>query len=618
MTWILQSRIWLVLGIVIPTTAGRAEPQAGGQAPRHELRSRNHRNVTGPSEPINRAIAAGATATVTLQPVQPKTLPASSYPPGSSIVGQTLTLGSVPARVWIEVHVTGWNTEFLRTAQVTIDATDIDGDGGGYFGAAADCGGNPSNGGDLAPAMQPCNVNADCRATMSGISAPCADGEPSRCVVWNGLSPGDYFPPGRFCEPGFQDKCDPEWIGNANIVLHGAVDQSSLNFRYGMTTDAGENTPDFAPSLLGTLVLDVPSNARGTYQIDLDQNQVFLCEFPCPDGLIPIGELNYGGIKFFDCISVMDCQDNNVCTVDACVDSCYCTNTPVAGWNPATECCDPMSGVQSPIPLSSPCRIGGCSNGGSSGSPTYTNVPDGTSCISQDQCDLQGQCANGSCDSQEYAGSNCPKSRFISFDVGSLNEPMAYRVRFVSLHHPVPPYSGGLASDFSAFEGEYRWVGDATSYVESTTNPAEVYSAELVCDPFYRDWSGIDLLHVTGSAVVPSSVYEVQSIIQGLDINEESNYSAPITVVTSRWSDVVYPYNPPSTTVQPDATDITALADKFRSLVGSISKPRALLAGAGMTDIPGLTLDVNFAEISACLDAFRGRPYPYGGPTPCP
>jgi hypothetical protein len=50
---------------------------------------------------MNEAIAAGATATITLQPVPPKTVPASSYPPGSSITGSTLTLGSIPVRIWM-------------------------------------------------------------------------------------------------------------------------------------------------------------------------------------------------------------------------------------------------------------------------------------------------------------------------------------------------------------------------------------------------------------------------------------------------------------------------------------------------------------------------------------
>jgi len=142
----------------------------------------------------------------------------------------------------------------------------------------------------------------------------------------------------------------------------------------------------------------------------------------------------------------------------------------------------------------------------------------------------------------------------------------------------------------------------------------------MSCDPHYQDWSGIDLLHVAGAEIVPSSEYEVQFIAEGLDINVESNYSAPVTIYTARWGDVIIPNNPPGSTTQPDAADHAALVNKFRSAPGSISKPRALLAGTGMgaSGIPSLEVDVGFAEISAAVDAYRGRPYPYAGPVPCP
>src|SRR4051812_24313975 len=93
--------------------------------------SRLRESVTGPTRTMNEGIAAGATAIVTLQPVAPKTVPASNYPPGSAIMGATLMLGSVPARVWIETHVTGWAPDVLKNFEVAIDALDVDNDGRG-------------------------------------------------------------------------------------------------------------------------------------------------------------------------------------------------------------------------------------------------------------------------------------------------------------------------------------------------------------------------------------------------------------------------------------------------------------------------------------------------------
>ena len=90
--------------------------------------------------------------------------------------------------------------------------------------------------------------------------------------------------------------------------------------------------------------------------------------------------------------------------------------------------------------------------------------------------------------------------------------------------------------------------------------------------------------------------------------------SAPLTVDTTRWGDVEQPYNPPSTSTQPDTADISALVNKFRSLLGAPIKARALLNG---TDVFGsighstLNVDTSFGHVAACVDAFKGQPYPY-------
>jgi len=106
--------------------AQRVEPQ---KAP---LQSETVSRVTGPRATLQSAIAPGATATVTLQPVAPKTQPPSSYPPGSTIVGQTLTLLTIPPggqRVWFEILATNWAPQTLKTFQGTLSATDPEGIG---------------------------------------------------------------------------------------------------------------------------------------------------------------------------------------------------------------------------------------------------------------------------------------------------------------------------------------------------------------------------------------------------------------------------------------------------------------------------------------------------------
>ncbi len=220
------------------------------------------------------------------------------------------------------------------------------------------------------------------------------------------------------------------------------------------------------------------------------------------------------------------------------------------------------------------------------------------------------------------------KSRFISFRVPSSTvagaAETALRVKLVSLHHVEPPYAGGPTVPFTSFEGQVRWVGPHTTYVECPACGVPGFIASLQCTPYYQDWSSIAAiyggfipnLHVTGSAIVPSSIYEVQNVAASCAGIEASctAVSAPLTISTIRWADVAAPFNPPSLTAQPDVADIAALVAKFRQDLGAPIKPRVLLAGNdafGNFNMATLVNDMNFTHIAACVDAFRGKEYPH-------
>jgi hypothetical protein len=193
----------------------------------------------------------------------------------------------------------------------------------------------------------------------------------------------------------------------------------------------------------------------------------------------------------------------------------------------------------------------------------------------------------------------------VSFVPGNTGAQVAIRVRLASLDHPDPPYTGGSGGDFSAIEGQVRWVGPPSQYAESTSDETLFYSAQLQCDPFYQDWSTIGLLHVTGSAIVPSSAYEVQLIAEGCATFAEPNYSAPFPLDTTRWGDVVgTPFS------KPDFGDISALVSKYQSKLGAPIKARALLAGDA-NGVVDPAPNVGFTHIAACINAYKGRPYPY-------
>jgi hypothetical protein len=170
-----------------------------------------------------------------------------------------------------------------------------------------------------------------------------------------------------------------------------------------------------------------------------------------------------------------------------------------------------------------------------------------------------------------------------------------------------------LAEDFSAFEGQVRWIGPPTQYVESAASGIPFQASQLQCTPYYQDWSTVGMLHVFGSAVVPSSRYRVETVAsscQGFEDNCTA-LSVPLMVTTARWGDVETPYNPPSATVQPDLGDIGALVNKFRSAPGAPIKARALLAGLDRFGNIGISQDLDFTHIAECVDAFSGNPYPY-------
>lgn len=212
------------------------------------------------------------------------------------------------------------------------------------------------------------------------------------------------------------------------------------------------------------------------------------------------------------------------------------------------------------------------------------------------------------------------RSRFISFVPGHSGEQMAIRVKLLSLHHPEFPYTAGPTIPFTSFEGQYRWVGPPTQFVESVASAVPFYSANLQCEPHYQDWSSAGYLHVTGSAVVPSSQYEVQFVPASCMGSEDTcaEISAPLLLKTTRWADVESPFAPPTTSIQPDLADVSALVNKFRNAAGAPIKARALLAGTDAAGNINLQNDLSFAHISACVDAFRGAPYPHTGPEACP
>jgi hypothetical protein len=150
--------------------------------------------------------------------------------------------------------------------------------------------------------------------------------------------------------------------------------------------------------------------------------------------------------------------------------------------------------------------------------------------------------------------------------------------------------------------------------VESTSNPTTFYASFLQCTPHYQEWNTLGVLHVTGSAIVPNSVYTVETLAASCQGNELTctSVSGALQLRTARWGDVVAAFQgpiPPAS--QPDFDDIDALASKFKSSFGAPIKARALLAGVNANGVIDITPDLDFTHISECVNAFKGSAYPY-------
>ena len=204
-----------------------------------------------------------------------------------------------------------------------------------------------------------------------------------------------------------------------------------------------------------------------------------------------------------------------------------------------------------------------------------------------------------------------PKVRYISMVPGNPDQQTALRVTLSSL--PVP---------FDLLEGTRMWVGDPQQVSENAGKInhepgwSDFMSANLQCESYCMDWDTVGLLHVTDDEIIPGAVYDVQTIDCGADFDNEAHYSAPLTITTSKWGDLVgtcavIPCTPPDGVVNMGA-DVTACLDKFRNLEGAVLKSRADIE----PDLPDWL--VNISDVTYVLDAFRGFEYPFEpGADPC-
>lgn len=226
----------------------------------------------------------------------------------------------------------------------------------------------------------------------------------------------------------------------------------------------------------------------------------------------------------------------------------------------------------------------------------------------------------GLCDVVDAPGVEEPaiaKSRYLSIVPGSDGAITAIRLTITSLLGDSPTGSvAGNQPDFAGFEGEVRWVGPPDTYPEGSTAMPTFAAAPLQCDPYFMDWSAIDVLHIFGAEIIPDSTYDVQRIHVDCEpaLTEEANYSTPLTVYSGKWGDVVSPFaGDGDGAAQPDFSDIAAMVTKFTGSVDPLKSSAQM-----QPNILNPADDISFADIANVVDAFTGGAYPHAGPVACP
>jgi predicted outer membrane repeat protein len=535
----------------------------------------------------------------------------------------------------------------------------------------------------------PCMSSADCSGSLcSDAEKICLGGTKND---WSCGSSADC-PGGGTCVGGdVYDpflKVDTDTLGAGNLLntdpLFVDAPSSIIDTSYDLSLratspciDAGSNVlvpPDDAD-------VDENGNLGEKVPLELGKSLRFVNGPVADTGVPDVGYplvVDIGAYESQECAAAVDCGpcNNSVCSNGICVSMFVDCNN-----NGINDLCDMVTNpAQYPdcnanlIPDECDVAAGGVSadcnanlipdecdiaTGGGSTDCNANLIPDecdvaagGASAdcnanLIPDECDIAGGGASTDCNAnlipdecERLAAdpSGFDKCRFISFVPPAVETgEYAIKVILTSLHHPDPPYTDGDAANFSACEGQTRWVGQPTQFVESVSSGTPFYAAFLCkgagfccggrydglacdnvvtfcpegghCGPFYSaNWGNYGLIHVTGSAIVPSSMYSVQIVPAA-----GAACVSPLTVRTTRWGDVVTTFQLPTPPVtQPDFIDIGALVDKFRSVIGAPIKASAMLAG--MNDANGeinIVPDVSFVHITAVTDAFNGLPYPY-------
>jgi hypothetical protein len=216
---------------------------------------------------------------------------------------------------------------------------------------------------------------------------------------------------------------------------------------------------------------------------------------------------------------------------------------------------------------------------------------------------------------------NCPgppacyptKNRYLSF----VPPTIPCGADSVALRVTLGPMPGAgdcpKVPDFSAYNGAQMWVGPE---VIQGAMPTGVH--RLQPTPHFDTWGGVNgAVQVSDCNIVPCATYTVEAIS---DVDYPIGpYSAPLVLTTTpKWGDIVGPGGTPAGGTV-DAIDVAEMVNRFRNI--STAPPRSWCDLFSNNPTQGSKLNIDALDITVAVDAFRGRDYPFPGPTapaPCP
>ncbi|MBI1825867.1 MAG: hypothetical protein HY287_05910 [Planctomycetes bacterium] len=295
---------------------------------------------------------------------------------------------------------------------------------------------------------------------------------------------------------------------------------------------------------------------------------------------------------------ICDGQSNCVFQFAKAGTLCTLTNSPCQA-NPS---CDGQGNcVGQSVPVGTPCTI--ASN----------------PCLANSTCNSAGNCVGGVNDN----GPECLKNRYVTIAPEATGGLSALRVTLTSLMHPQPPNLLQFPPpNFTALEGQIRWVGQINDCEETELPPTIFKCAYLQCTPFYADWSSQlngQWLHLMGKEIVPSSLYTIDQFNASCQGNESNcaDIAMTVQVETARHGDVAPAFQltaPGSPLTQPNISDVSAIVDKFKGVPTAVSRTRAQLVPGAI----GINQRVSITDVATDVDAFVGLSYIQPGPQQCP